>query len=167
MSLVVALGGNEGDDDAILARFQRARAALVAWTGSPARSSAIYRTAAIGGPAQPDYLNAAVALALDPTTPPADVIARVLAIEAACGRDRAGATRWGPRAIDLDVIAWRDIDTPALTVPHPRAHERRFVLAPLLDLFGPAYVLAGATLATWLATPAVAAQAIARTDLSW
>jgi 2-amino-4-hydroxy-6-hydroxymethyldihydropteridine diphosphokinase len=147
--LVIGLGGNLGGDAAVLERFARARAAFTAW--GAVRGSTVYRTAAIGGPG-PDFLNAALAIAVDPPAPlPADLVANVLAIEAGLGRDRRGEARNGPRAIDLDVLLWgeRVARYDGLAVPHPRLHERRFALAPLRELVGDDVVVRGRTLRAW------------------
>jgi 2-amino-4-hydroxy-6-hydroxymethyldihydropteridine diphosphokinase len=142
--LILGLGGNVGGDAAILLRFARVVAALETW--STVRGSRVYRTTAIG-PAQPDYLNAAIAV-----EPPEDLAASQLlrelqAIEHTLGRRRDGV-RWGPRAIDIDVLLWgeRSIHTPTLEVPHPRLHERAFALAPMIDLLGEGFELRGTTL---------------------
>jgi 2-amino-4-hydroxy-6-hydroxymethyldihydropteridine diphosphokinase len=145
--LAIGLGGNVGDDAAILARFVRAREAL-AQLGD-VRSAALYRTAPIG-PDQAPFLNTAVRVAADPSTTPAELVATLSELERLLGRDRARETRWGPRPIDLDVLLWdaRAIRTPELVVPHPRLTERRFALAPLIDLLGGEHLIDGATLAT-------------------
>ena len=85
-----------------------------------------------GPPGQPDYLNAA--LALDTDLSPSGLLADLLAVEARAGRVRA--ERWGPRVLDLDLIAHGDavLDSPGLTLPHPRAFTRAFVLAPLAEV---------------------------------
>lgn len=130
--IVVGLGGNIGGEDAVRSRFVAARAAL--YELGTLRSSKLYRTAAIG-PDQPDYLNAAVGVRWTDAQP-AEVITTVLEIERLLGRDRRGEARWGPRAIDLDVLWWdsRVVRQPDFEVPHPRLRERRFALLPLLDL---------------------------------
>ena len=97
--------------------------------------SPVYETAPVGGPAQPDYLNAAliVATALGPRA----LLAATQRIEADFGRvRRPGAERFGPRTLDIDIISYDEevSDDPVLTLPHPRAHERAFVLAPWHDL---------------------------------
>ncbi len=106
--------------------------------------SPIYETAPVGGPAQPDYLNAV--LIVSTGLAPPDLLAATQRIEADFGRVRSqgpqGAERFGPRTLDVDVISYAaEISgDPVLTLPHPRAHERAFVLAPWHD------VDAGATL---------------------
>ncbi len=144
--IVIGLGGNVGTEAAILRRFDDARAALSALSVTGAegvRSARLYRTAPIG-PAQPAYLNTAVSLVLDGTQP-GELIATVLEIERLLGRQRETAARWGPRPLDLDVLVWgaRSVRTPELEVPHPRLAERRFALAPLVDLLGELFVIPG------------------------
>ncbi len=82
---------------------------------------------------QPRFLNAAARLRT--TLAARELLAQLLAVERELGRTRDGP-RWGPRTIDLDLLLYGDeaIDEPGLTVPHPRLHERRFVLEPLADL---------------------------------
>jgi dihydroneopterin aldolase/2-amino-4-hydroxy-6-hydroxymethyldihydropteridine diphosphokinase len=93
--------------------------------------SPVYETAPVGGPEQPDFLNAVVLAVTD--LPPADLLRRAQAIEAAARRTRE--VRWGPRTLDVDIIAYGDRVSadPTLTLPHPRARERAFVLAPWRD----------------------------------
>jgi 2-amino-4-hydroxy-6-hydroxymethyldihydropteridine diphosphokinase len=90
--------------------------------------SPVYETAPVGGPAQPDYLNAV--LIIQTGLPPRDLLEAVHRIEADFGRVRA--ERFGPRTLDVDIIdyAGQVSGDPVLTLPHPRAHERAFVLAP-------------------------------------
>lgn len=92
-----------------------------------------YRTAPVGGPGdQPDYLNAVAAL--ETALTPEDLLAALQAVENAQGRVRA--ERWGPRTLDLDLLLYGSItrDDPQLTLPHPRLHQRAFVLYPLHDI---------------------------------
>lgn len=97
------------------------------------RCSALYRTAPVGLQAQPDFVNAVCALetALDPHT----LLRALLDIERRHGRVRAG-DRGGPRVLDLDLLLYGEITlaTPEATVPHPRLHERAFVLVPLAEI---------------------------------
>jgi 2-amino-4-hydroxy-6-hydroxymethyldihydropteridine diphosphokinase len=128
-TIVLAFGSNLGDR---LANLQRGLDA-VCGDGLPCRAvSAVFETAPVGGPAQADFLNA-VAVA-DSTLPALDILRRCQQAEAALGRVRT--VRWGPRTLDVDVIACGSEvrDDPALILPHPRAHERAFVLAPWLDV---------------------------------
>jgi 2-amino-4-hydroxy-6-hydroxymethyldihydropteridine diphosphokinase len=164
--LVVGLGGNVGGEPAIRARFAAAREALEGWAGGAVRSAALYRSAPIG-PAQPAFLNTAVALG-DMDAPPDEVLATLRALEARLGRDRAREVRWGPRTLDLDVLVWgrRALRTPALEVPHARLGERRFALAPLVDLVGEGFVVPGLGEAG-LALRAVEAQACAQIAARW
>jgi 2-amino-4-hydroxy-6-hydroxymethyldihydropteridine diphosphokinase len=127
----VALGSNLGDRAAHLAS---ALAALDATPGvRVAARSATYETAPVGPPGQGPYLNAVAAL--DTTLDAFALLARLLALEQAAGR-RRGAERNAPRTLDLDLLLFGDacIDAPELTVPHPRLHERAFVLVPLAEL---------------------------------
>jgi 2-amino-4-hydroxy-6-hydroxymethyldihydropteridine diphosphokinase len=132
--IVIGLGGNVGTDAAIVGRFTRVREALAAI--GTVRSASLYRTAAIG-PEQPAFLNTAVGLSVEEMQPE-ELIAIVQELEALLGRNRLIEERWGPRTIDLDVLLWdaRVVRTPDLDVPHPRLHERRFALQPLVDLVG-------------------------------
>ena len=94
--------------------------------------SPVYQTAPVGGPQQPDYLNAV--LIATTTLPAHAVLERCHGVEAVFGRVRDQT--WGPRTLDLDIIVYGDVvsDDPELTLPHPRAHERAFVLAPWHDI---------------------------------
>ena len=93
--------------------------------------SPVYETVPVGGPPQPEYLNAV--LIAETTLPATALLRRVQAVEAAFGRVRQEV--WGPRTLDVDVIVYGDVvsDDPELMLPHPRAWERAFVLAPWLD----------------------------------
>jgi 2-amino-4-hydroxy-6-hydroxymethyldihydropteridine diphosphokinase len=93
--------------------------------------SRVYETAPVGGPEQDPYLNAVAVLETD--RGPRDLLDLLLATEAGLGRVRA--ERWGPRTVDLDLLLYDGppIQEPGLTVPHPRARERAFVLVPLCD----------------------------------
>ena len=99
------------------------------------RISNFHQTAPVGGPPdQPPYLNAAAQLSTD--LEPEDLLAVLQEVEAALGRDRASEQRWGPRTCDLDLLLFenRCVQTETLTVPHPRMHERGFVLRPLAEI---------------------------------
>lgn len=139
-ALVIGLGGNLGSEEEIVARFRVARRALAGLGRSVA--SPVYRTAPQGGPPQPPYLNAALAFAVAPGRCTEEaLIARVLEIEAAAGRVRDPAAPLAARTLDLDVLVWGArqvvvVGPPALTVPHPRLHLRRFALAPMIDVLG-------------------------------
>lgn len=128
----MALGANLGDP---VGKVREAAAAL-ARLGAVTGRSALYVTAPVGGPPdQPDYLNAVVRLEPeDDLREPEALLAALLALEVQLGRVRR--ERWGPRVIDLDLLAYgREVRRgPGLVLPHPRLHERIFVLAPLVDL---------------------------------
>ena len=143
-TIVIGLGGNVGGEPAIRERFDQARAAIASF-GS-VRSAPLYRSAPIG-PTQPAFLNTAITVSATDMQPD-ELVATLLELERLLGRDRAREVRWGPRPIDLDVLLWdaRELRTPTLEVPHPRFAERRFVLAPLIDLLGEAYVVRGESL---------------------
>ena len=128
MDVVVGLGGNLGDR---LATLTSAVASLKR-EGHLTAVSRLYETEPVGPP-QPGYLNAAVRL--DTGLDPPRLLAVVLDIEREHGRIRR--ERWGPRTLDLDILWIRNtvVREPALTVPHPRLHERRFALLPLLDVW--------------------------------
>jgi 2-amino-4-hydroxy-6-hydroxymethyldihydropteridine diphosphokinase len=103
------------------------------------RRSAIHETAPVGPPGQGPYLNAVVELAV--SLAPVELLRVLLDIERRCGRDRATEIRFGPRTLDLDILTWgaaapggARIDSPGLVVPHPRMHDRPFVLVPLAEL---------------------------------
>jgi 2-amino-4-hydroxy-6-hydroxymethyldihydropteridine diphosphokinase len=94
--------------------------------------SPVYETAPVGGPPQPEYLNAV--LLIQTGLPPRDLLDKLHGVEAGFGRVRA--ERFGPRTLDIDIISYdgQVSDDPVLTLPHPRAHERVFVLLPWSDL---------------------------------
>jgi dihydroneopterin aldolase/2-amino-4-hydroxy-6-hydroxymethyldihydropteridine diphosphokinase len=142
---VLALGSNLGDR---LATLQGGVDALLGGPPGPGSSGAgssglgssglalvalspVYETVPVGGPPQPEYLNAV--LIAETTLPATALLRRVQAVEAAFGRVRQEV--WGPRTLDVDVIVYGDVvsDDPELMLPHPRAWERAFVLAPWLD----------------------------------
>lgn len=97
------------------------------------RASRLYRTAPWGRADQPEFINAVAEV--ESGLSAATLMAELLTLEHRLGRQRDGI-RWGPRAIDLDMLLYGDeiIDTPGLQVPHPRMHERAFVLWPLAEL---------------------------------
>ena len=126
---VLALGSNLGDRGDILQGGVNAIAGIegVQVTGV----SPVYETVPVGGPPQPEYLNAVVLAGI--TIPALDLLGRLHEVEAAF--DRVRLVRWGPRTLDIDIItvAGEHSDDADLTLPHPRAHERAFVLAPWHD----------------------------------
>ena len=99
---------------------------------SAVQSSALYRTKPWGKTDQDDFINAVAEVFCDFT--PEALLESLLSIELDLGRRRA--TQWGPRLIDLDLLTFEDrvIDSDRLTLPHPRMHERAFVLVPLLEI---------------------------------
>jgi 2-amino-4-hydroxy-6-hydroxymethyldihydropteridine diphosphokinase len=103
------------------------------------RQSSIHETAPVGPPGQGPYLNAVAEISTDLS--PHALLGALLHIESERGRDRTREVRFGPRTLDLDMLIWdaslprfARIDAPGLTVPHPRMHERSFVLLPLAEL---------------------------------
>ncbi|MGV9774611.1 2-amino-4-hydroxy-6-hydroxymethyldihydropteridine diphosphokinase [Streptosporangium sp. NPDC003464] len=138
MKVVLALGSNLGD------RFETLQGALDALFDAPGLDfvavSPVYETDPFGGPEQGPYLNAVVIA--QTTLGPRTLLERAQGVENAFGRVRQ--ERWGPRTLDVDLIAVGDVtaDDPELTLPHPRAHERAFVLVPWLRA-DPDAVLAG------------------------
>ncbi|WP_426563697.1 2-amino-4-hydroxy-6-hydroxymethyldihydropteridine diphosphokinase [Angustibacter sp. McL0619] len=130
--VVLALGANLGDREATL---RLALDELDATDGVALQAvSPLVETDPVGGPDQPDYLN--LVAVLTTSLAPADLLAACHRIEQLHGRERD--VRWGARTLDLDVIAYGRTGSssevvstgPELTLPHPRAHERAFVLAP-------------------------------------
>lgn len=126
----VGVGSNLGDRRE---HIRRAVAALDAVEGvAVVRESHLYETEPVGRPPQPRFLNGAVEV--ECSTTPRELLAALHRIEAALGRTRPAPNM--PRTIDLDLLLWGDtvLDEPGLTVPHPRMHERWFVLRPLADM---------------------------------
>ena len=128
MKAVIALGANIGSPEE---QMQLAIAMLREATDVIAVSS-IYTTEPVGGPEQPNYVNAICIAESD--LPAADLLSLLHGIEKTLGRERI--ERWGPRTIDLDLIQYGSILSSAeeLELPHPRAHERKFVLEPWLEV---------------------------------
>ncbi len=128
MKAVVALGANIGNPkenlDLALTILREATDVKVV--------SSYYPTSPVGGPTQPDYLNAVCIIESD--LPATDLLSLLHGIEKSMGRERL--ERWGPRTIDLDLIQFGGLLSNAeeLALPHPRAHERRFVLQPWFEI---------------------------------
>lgn len=128
----VALGANLGDREGTL------RAAVVALDAEPGIDvvavSTLRETEPVGRLDQPRFLNGAAELRT--SLEPRPLLERLLAVEARFGRRREGVPPQGPRTLDLDLLLYEsaEIDEPGLTIPHPRLHERRFVLEPLAEL---------------------------------
>jgi 2-amino-4-hydroxy-6-hydroxymethyldihydropteridine diphosphokinase len=154
--VVLALGSNVGD------RLAYLQGGIDALCGGAAADgglrcrcvSAVFETAPVGGPEQDDYLNAV--LVADSCLPAAEILARCQRAESEAGRVRT--VRWGPRTLDVDIIAiGSEVSADErLTVPHPRAHERAFVLAPWLDVQPDAVLPGHGPVATLLAAATTA-----------
>ena len=129
---LIALGGNVGD---VRATLEQAIAALC--DGRVVRllaRSSDYQTPPWGVEDQPPFVNCAIVAATE--LAPLALLHRAQNVERRFGRNRADEQRWGPRTLDIDLIAYGDvsIDTPELTLPHPRLFERAFVLIPLAEI---------------------------------
>lgn len=127
----IGIGSNVGDSE------WHARSATTALAALPDTElvccSSLYRSAPIGPVAQPDFVNAVCGV--DTALPPQELMTRLLGIEREHGRVR-GALKGGPRTLDLDLLLYGDerCEDAALTLPHPRLHERAFVLYPLHEI---------------------------------
>ena len=134
---VLALGSNLGESESTI---ERAVVDLREAGMRILRVSPLYRTAPVGGPAgQPDYVNAVIEVST--SLRPYELLKLCNAVEAAHHRERL--VRWGPRTLDIDVIDYEGVvsDDPVLTLPHPRAHERSFVLTPWARMDPEAHLL--------------------------
>lgn len=129
---LIALGGNIGD---VRATFRRAIPEICARADARllARSSD-YRTPPWGDMQQPDFVNACIRI--ETALAPPALLGALQAVEIAFGRDRNAGRRFGPRTLDLDLLAYDDLRmaTPELELPHPRLFERAFVLVPLAEI---------------------------------
>jgi len=126
------IGSNLGEREEHL---QFAVEGLAAEAGRVVALSPIYETEPVGGPPQPDFLNAVVVVDTDLSA--RELLRVAKSLEAAAGREPPEAgKRWGPRPLDIDILMVGDerVDEPDLVVPHPRIHQRAFVLAPLADV---------------------------------
>ena len=137
---LVGLGGNIGD---VRAALNQADAAFC--DGPDVRllaQSSDYATPPWGVVDQPPFVNRCIAV--ETVLTPRALLDRALTVERTLGRDRSREQRWGPRAIDIDLLACDDIaiEEPGLTLPHPRLFERAFVLVPLAEIV-PDRVIAG------------------------
>jgi 2-amino-4-hydroxy-6-hydroxymethyldihydropteridine diphosphokinase len=142
----IALGSNLGDPESkvrqgIAALAELPQVQLVA-------ASSLYRSAALGHAEQADFVNAVAQLSTD--LAPQALLAALLAIEARFGRERS--FRNAPRTLDLDLLLYdaQTIAEPGLAVPHPRMHERAFVLAPLLEIAPDCVIPGRGPAADWL-----------------
>ena len=145
---VIALGGNVGD---VRATFRKAIAHICGMTQAALLArSADYSTPPCGEEDQARFINACIEIetGLDPHA----LLFTLHKIEKKFGRDRASEKHWGPRSLDLDLVAYDDVelDKPELTLPHPRLFERAFVLVPLAE-FAPDRLIAGRSVAAALA----------------
>ena len=129
---LLGLGGNVGD---VRTTLERAVAALC--DGNEVKlvaRSSDYRTPPWGVTDQPPFIN--LAIMVETALTPRALLDRVLAVEAMFGRDRTKERRWGPRILDIDIIAFDalEIEESGLTLPHPHLFQRAFVLAPLAEI---------------------------------
>jgi 2-amino-4-hydroxy-6-hydroxymethyldihydropteridine diphosphokinase len=132
---VIALGGNVGGEAVVRDRLERAIAALCDGIDVTLQGrSSDYRTPSWGVTDQPPFVNCVI-VATTELSPP-DLLERAQSVEGQFGRDRAHEKHWGPRTLDIDLIAYDEVvrSTPLLTLPHPRALERAFVLLPLAEI---------------------------------
>ena len=145
---LIALGGNVGD---VRATFNKAISNICGMTqGALLARSSDYTTPPWGKEEQARFVNACIEI--DTGLDPHALLFTLHKIEKKFGRDRAQETRWGPRTLDLDLIAYDDvsIQKPELTLPHPRLFERAFVLVPLAEI-APERIIAGRRVAAALA----------------
>jgi 2-amino-4-hydroxy-6-hydroxymethyldihydropteridine diphosphokinase len=156
--VAISLGSNLGDRLANL-RFAVER---LSRSFSLTGVSSLYLTAPVGGPAQSDYLNAVVLI--DSDQPPLEILAQLQGIEAAAGRLRQ--ERFGPRTLDLDLVAMEGVTRAGaeLELPHPRGHQRRFVVEPLTEIW-PEAPLSGGPAASLLRT--LRGQQVVRLASQW
>ncbi len=139
-SVLIALGGNIGD---VRTTFKTAIANICGMTqGALVARSSDYTTPPWGEEQQPPFVNACIEI--DTRLDPHALLATLHKIERKFGRDRAHERHWGPRTLDLDLLAYDDIrlSKKELTLPHPRMFERAFVLVPLAEI-APDRVIAG------------------------
>lgn len=132
---LIAFGGNVGQESQVRRTLDEAVAALC--DGADVRllaRSSDYRTPPWGVTDQPPFINCAIVV--ETTLPPPALLIRAQAVERQFGRDRARERRWGPRPLDIDLIDYDNVtlNTDTLTLPHPRALERAFVLVPLAEI---------------------------------
>jgi 2-amino-4-hydroxy-6-hydroxymethyldihydropteridine diphosphokinase len=140
VDVLVGLGGNIGD---VRATLDRAVAAFC--DGSDVRlvvQSSDYATPPWGVVDQPPFVNRCIAV--DTVLAPRALLDRALKVEQSLGRNRSREQRWGPRAIDIDLLSYDDValEEPGLTLPHPHLFERAFVLVPLAEI-APDRLIAG------------------------
>ena len=139
-SALIALGGNVGD---VRATFDKAIADICSMAQGALRArSSDYATPPWGEEQQPPFVNACIEI--ETGLAPHALLSVLHKIERKFGRDRTHERRWGPRTLDLDLLAYDDVglDTRELTLPHPRLFERAFVLVPLAEIV-PERIIAG------------------------
>jgi 2-amino-4-hydroxy-6-hydroxymethyldihydropteridine diphosphokinase len=141
---LLVLGGNLGD-----VRTTLGRAVTALCDGREVKlvaRSSDYRTPPWGVTDQPPFIN--LAIVVETALTPRALLDRALAVEAMFGRDRTKERRWGPRILDIDIIAFDalEIEESGLTLPHPHLFERAFVLAPLAEI-APRRKIKGITIA--------------------
>jgi 2-amino-4-hydroxy-6-hydroxymethyldihydropteridine diphosphokinase len=155
----IGLGSNLGDRLDHLSEASRA----IEMDLGPIVVSSLYETEPVGGPEQGPYLNAVVLVETDRR--PEEVLDLLQAIEKSHGRERS--VRWGPRTLDLDIIAadTAPVVSSRLTVPHPRATEREFVLRPLIEVWPEAPLGSGATASSALSE--IGGQGVDRLGSGW
>jgi 2-amino-4-hydroxy-6-hydroxymethyldihydropteridine diphosphokinase len=145
---LLGFGGNVGDVRATLnqavAQFADGGEVILR------AQSSHYRTPPWGVLEQPPFVN--MAIRVETTLAPRALLARAMQTEAAFGRNRDPAKRWGPRPLDIDLLTYDDlvVDEPGLTLPHPRMFERAFVLVPLSEIV-PGRTIAGRSIRDALA----------------
>lgn len=141
---LIGLGGNVGD---VRATLDRAVAAFCDDIDVRLLArSADYQTPPWGVTDQPAFVNLCLKVATELS--PRALLKRALAVEASLGRDRASGRRWGPRPVDIDILAYDDVvlAEPDLHLPHPRMADRAFVLVPLAEI-APDWVVGGLSIA--------------------
>ena len=126
----LGLGSNIGDRAANIGRARRLLEEVAG--GRVVGMSSLIETRPVGYEDQPDFINAA--LEIETTLEPRGLLTQIKRIEREIGRKET--FRFGPRVIDIDILLFGDrlVDDPGLTIPHPRMHERRFVLGPLAEI---------------------------------
>jgi 2-amino-4-hydroxy-6-hydroxymethyldihydropteridine diphosphokinase len=129
MTSFISLGGNLGNTREI---FEQTYPLIEKKIGSILQKSSLYQTDAWGMTDQADFLNQVIEI--ETTQNPEEILTNLLAIELNFGRVRD--IKWGPRSIDLDLLLFgnQQVNTPHLTVPHPRIQDRKFILIPLVEI---------------------------------
>ena len=159
VTVYIGFGSNLGDSEAVCRQAVQELDSAEQLTVDAV--SSLYRTQPIGFTRQDWFLNGVVEART--RMPPRSLLRFLLAVEHRFGRERT--VRWGPRTLDLDILFYgtRVLDEPGLTIPHPRAHERRFVLEPMAEI-APGFVhpTLGLSVSELLSDPEVRKQAVER-----